>query len=87
MPKKTIEREIPADLMAMTIEQLQAESESHDSGAIRQERFRLVQIRDEAKAEIERLVERRNDINRALSLKYMAEINAREAKGRKGKGK
>lgn len=69
MAKKMKDVPIPTDLLAMTLEQLEAESERHDSGDIRTRRERIANDRDEAQAELEELSQRRHDINRAMIAK------------------
>ena len=67
--EKRKEEPIPADLMAMTLVQLQAESDSHDTGEIFKHRCKVAKQRDEAQAELERLSQRRADITRAIIAK------------------
>lgn len=71
---KTKEQPIPADLLEMTLEQLQNEAHSHDHGEIREHRQKTAERRDLAQAELERLAQRRNDLNRAMIAKMEKEI-------------
>jgi hypothetical protein len=74
MAKRKEEPAIPADLMAMTLEQLEKESARHDSGDIRDLRETLVAQRDEAQEHLESLSKRRHDITRAMIAKMEKQI-------------
>ena len=69
---------IPADLLAMSIEQLQDESASYDNGALRGVLRRLASMRDEAQNDLSRHAQRRLDINRALMEKYSARVTGKD---------
>lgn len=68
MAKRKEEDPIPAELLAMTLEQLNKLDEGYDSRSEggRAERDRLLAVRDKAQADLEAFSQRRRDITSAI---------------------